>query len=70
MAGPTAPSVVSRRVQSLKPMNFEQEPLHLQCEWGDCTYETEILDLFMEHVVSHIPSLEVNTVEGETGGEI
>ncbi|XP_021963367.1 histone H4 transcription factor [Folsomia candida] len=58
VAGPTNP-LMPKRVQMLKPKKFRDEPLTLQCEWQDCTFTTQVMDVFMDHVGAHVPSVEV-----------
>jgi len=45
---------------SIKPRKFTTEPLQLQCEWMDCRFQTTVMQVYMEHVASHVPAVEVH----------
>lgn len=45
------------------------EKLNLTCEWKNCHFNCESLDLFLKHVANHVPELDVRiTDDNETYG--
>ena len=42
------------------PMKFKDETLNLTCEWNECQFNSSVLNDFMDHVVKHIPSIEMS----------
>jgi len=65
LAGPTNP-LSSKRVAALQPMKFRDERLHFICEWDECTFETNYVDTFMNHVGGHLPEVTVQVGAGGT----
>ncbi|XP_046431100.1 histone H4 transcription factor [Neodiprion fabricii] len=41
----------------------KDEVLNLLCEWKDCLFDTNSLDIFVKHVSNHIPQLKIVTTE-------
>lgn len=42
---------------------MKDEILNLLCEWKDCLFDSNSLDIFVKHVANHIPQLKINTTE-------
>lgn len=65
VAGPTNP-LVPKRVRILEPKKFRDEPLQLECEWQGCSFTTQVMEVFMDHVGCHIPSVNVLVKENSS----
>ena len=68
IAGPTT-VLSTRREKVIVPMKFKDEALSLTCEWNECQFNSNVLNVFMDHVVKHIPSIEMKYVTEEVKAE-